>query len=103
MMIICTWPDPPDDQLQEAVSSGQSFPGGWILRMISCKRPELPDDLLQKQQRQQRQQQQQQHAHGTHGLKVVHIPYICHFFTHAKFLENKIYTEIYTVNWQFTQ
>ena len=25
------------------------------------------------------------------------------FFTHAKFLENKIYTEIYTVNCQFTQ
>ena len=25
------------------------------------------------------------------------------FFTHAKFLENKIYTEIYTVNHQFTQ
>ena len=31
------------------------------------------------------------------------IPYICHFFTQAKFLENKIYTEIYTVNCQFTQ
>ena len=25
------------------------------------------------------------------------------FFTQAKFLENKIYTEIYTVNCQFTQ
>ena len=25
------------------------------------------------------------------------IPYICHFFTQANFLENKIYTEIYTV------
>ena len=25
------------------------------------------------------------------------------FFTRAKFLENKIYTEIYTVNCQFTQ
>ena len=31
------------------------------------------------------------------------IPDICHFFTQAKFLENKIYTEIYTVNCQFTQ
>ena len=30
-----------------------------------------------------------------------HIPHICHFFTQAKFLENKIYTEIYTVNCQF--
>ena len=29
------------------------------------------------------------------------IPHICHFFTHAKFLENKIYTKIYTVNCQF--
>ena len=34
---------------------------------------------------------------------IVYIPYICHFFTRAKFLENKIYTEIYTVNCQFTQ
>ena len=24
---------------------------------------------------------------------AVHIPHICHFFTLAKFLENKIYTE----------
>ena len=31
------------------------------------------------------------------------IPNICHFFTLAKFLENKIYTESYTVNCQFTQ
>ena len=32
------------------------------------------------------------------------IPDICHFFfTRAKFLENKIYTEIHTVNCQFTQ
>ena len=31
------------------------------------------------------------------------IPHICHFFTQAKFLENKIYIEIYTVNCQFTQ
>ena len=29
------------------------------------------------------------------------IPHICHFFTRAKFLENKIYTKIYTVNCQF--
>ena len=29
------------------------------------------------------------------------IPHICHFFTQAKFLENRIYTEIYTVNCQF--
>ena len=35
--------------------------------------------------------------------KIDFIPHICHFFTHAKFLENKIYTEIYTVNCQFTQ
>ena len=33
----------------------------------------------------------------------VPIPHICHFFTHAKFLENKIYTKIYSVNCQFTQ
>ena len=32
-----------------------------------------------------------------------HIPHICHFFTQAKLLENKIYNEIYTVNCQFTQ
>ena len=25
------------------------------------------------------------------------IPHICHFFTQAKFLENKIYTEIHTI------
>ena len=31
------------------------------------------------------------------------IPHICHFFTRAKFLENKIYTEIYTVNCPFIQ
>ena len=24
---------------------------------------------------------------------LLHIPHICHFFTQAKFLENKIYTE----------
>ena len=31
-----------------------------------------------------------------------HCPYLIFviFFTHAKFLENKIYTEIYTVNCQ---
>ena len=29
------------------------------------------------------------------------IPYICLFFTQAKFLENKIHTKIYTVNCQF--
>ena len=32
---------------------------------------------------------------------IITIPLICHFFTRAKFLENKIYTEIYTVNCQF--
>ena len=32
-----------------------------------------------------------------------YIPLICHFFTRAKFLENKIYNMIYTVNCQFTQ
>ena len=31
------------------------------------------------------------------------IPHNCHFFTLTQFLENKIYTEIYTVNCQFTQ
>ena len=31
------------------------------------------------------------------------IPHICHFFTQAKFSAKKIYTEIYTVNCQFTQ
>ena len=34
---------------------------------------------------------------GTHPLPksfpLVYIPHICHFFTQAKFLENKIYTE----------
>ena len=34
---------------------------------------------------------------------ILHIPHICHFFTQAKFSEKKIYTEIYTVNCQFTQ
>ena len=34
-------------------------------------------------------------------LTLITIPLICHFFTEAKFLENKIYTEIYTVNCQF--
>ena len=31
------------------------------------------------------------------------IPLICHFFYTGKHLANKIYTEIYTVNCQFTQ
>ena len=39
----------------------------------------------------------------TSVYKLCPIPHICHFFTLAKFLENKIYTEIYTVNCQFTQ
>ena len=34
-------------------------------------------------------------------IPKVGIPHICHFFTHAKFLENKIDTENYTVNCQF--
>ena len=38
---------------------------------------------------------------GGGELKSKLIPHICHFFTQAKFLENKIYTEIYTVNCQF--
>ena len=33
----------------------------------------------------------------------IHTSYLSFFFTLAKFLENKIYTEIYTVNYQFTQ
>ena len=32
-----------------------------------------------------------------------HTFYLSFFFTQTKFLENKIYTEIYTVNCQFTQ
>ena len=36
-------------------------------------------------------------------ISIMVIPHICHFFTQAKFLENKIYTKIYTVNCQFTQ
>ena len=35
-MIICKRPDPQDDHLQEARSSGWSFAKGWILRMIIC-------------------------------------------------------------------
>ena len=30
---------------------------------------------------------------GTPSPLPLPIPYICHFFTRAKFLENKIYTE----------
>ena len=29
-----------------------------------------------------------------HFAYYIYIPHICHFFTQAKFLENKIYTEI---------
>ena len=36
-------------------------------------------------------------------IERVNIPHICHFFTQAKFLENKIYTEIYTLNCLFSQ
>ena len=39
----------------------------------------------------------------TNKKLMICIPHICHFFTRAKLLENKIYTEIYTVNCQFTQ
>ena len=42
-------------------------------------------------------------AFGTYTWAAT-IPHICHFFTHAKFLENKIHTEKrvnYTVNCQF--
>ena len=37
-------------------------------------------------------------------LTLMSITYLIFviFFTRAKFLENKIYTEIYTVNFQFT-
>ena len=42
------------------------------------------------------------HCHGgDNDLNL--IPDICHFFTQAKFLENRIYMEIYTVNCQFIQ
>ena len=35
-----------------------------------------------------------QRAGTVYVYGVVSIPHICHFFTQAKFLENKIYTEI---------
>ena len=41
--------------------------------------------------------------HGDDGVDDDHTSYLSFFFTQAKFLENKIYTEIYTVNCQFTQ
>ena len=47
-MIICKRPDPPDDHLQEAGSSGWSFERDWILQMIICERPDPPDDHLQE-------------------------------------------------------
>ena len=33
-MMICKWPDPPNDHLQEAGTSGQSFASGRSLQMI---------------------------------------------------------------------
>ena len=61
-MIICKRPDPPDDHLQEARSSGWSLASGlslqmipgrwpilWILMMIICKRPDPPIDHLKEQ------------------------------------------------------
>ena len=47
-MIICKWPDPPDDHLQEAISSKWSFVRGRIIQMIICKWPDPPDDHLQE-------------------------------------------------------
>ena len=35
-MIICKWPDPLDDHLQEAGASGWSIVRGLILQMIIC-------------------------------------------------------------------
>ena len=37
-MIICKWPDPPDDHLQEAESSGKSFERSRIHWMIICNK-----------------------------------------------------------------
>ena len=39
---------------------------------------------------------------GANFYAFCNYTHICHFFTQAKFLENKIYTEIYTVNCQFS-
>ena len=36
LLIICKWPVPQDDHLQEAGSSRWSFARGQILRMIIC-------------------------------------------------------------------
>ena len=47
-MIICKRPDPPDDHLQVARSSGWSFQRGRVLRMIICKRQDPQDGHLQE-------------------------------------------------------
>ena len=47
-MIICKMPDPPNDHLQEARSSGRSFANGRSLQMIVCKRPDPPDNHLKE-------------------------------------------------------
>ena len=44
----------------------------------------------------------QGHEEVVHSMEVAYLIFVI-FFTQAKFLENKIYAEIYTVNCQFTQ
>ena len=42
-------------------------------------------------------------THRIHTMRMITYLIFVIFFTHAKFLENKIYIEIYTVNCQFNQ
>ena len=51
-MIICKWPAPPNDHLQEAGSSRSSVARGLSFQVIMCKRLLHPDDHLQQQQQQ---------------------------------------------------
>ena len=48
-MIICKRPDPPDDQLLEAGSTGLSFARGWSIQMIICKRRVFPNERKWRQ------------------------------------------------------
>ena len=42
-MIICKWPAPPNDHLQEAGSSRSSVARGLSFQVIMCKRPVHPN------------------------------------------------------------
>ena len=53
-------------------------------------------------QRHVHNQQSESQVSFNHILLGAYLIFVI-FFTRAKFLENKIYTEIYTVNRQFTQ